>query len=85
MKGKFCTEIESRRKITVANIYLTDGNGGCLLSGSTAQELGLISLHLNTVNTSTTKQAEKDKTLMNEVVKDVPIDGRVPRTGKAQG
>ncbi len=74
MKGKFCTEIESRRKITVANIYVTDGNGGCLLSGSTAQELGLISLHLNTVNTSPTKQAEKDKTLKNEVVKDVPID-----------
>ena len=51
MTGKFTTTVESRRKITVATIYVTEANGGCLLSANTAEELGLISLHLNTVQT----------------------------------
>ncbi len=50
MKGKFTTTVESRRKITVATVYVTEDNGGCLLSGNTAEELGLISLHLNVVH-----------------------------------
>ena len=51
MTGKFTTTVESRRKITVATIYVTEANGGCLLSANTAEELGLISLRLNTVQT----------------------------------
>ena len=51
MTGKFTTTVESRRKITVATIYVTEANGGCLLSANTAEELELISLHLNTVQT----------------------------------
>ncbi|CAB4042630.1 Transposon Ty3-I Gag-Pol poly, partial [Paramuricea clavata] len=47
MNGKFTTIVVSRRKITVTTIYVTKASGGCLLSGSTAEELGLISLHLN--------------------------------------
>ena len=53
MTGKFTTTVESRRKITVATIYVTEANGGCLLSANTAEELGLISLHLNTVQYAT--------------------------------
>ena len=51
MTGKFINTVESMRKITVATIYVTEANGGCLLSAETAEELGLISLHLNTVHT----------------------------------
>jgi hypothetical protein len=48
--------VESRRKITVTTIYVTKENGGCLLSGSTAEELGLISLHLNAVQITKSSQ-----------------------------
>ena len=54
MNGKFTAIVESRRKITVATIYVTKETGGCLLSGSTAEELGLISFHLNAVETTKT-------------------------------
>ena len=47
MKGKFQTTVESRKKITVATIYVTEADGGCLLSANTAEDLGLITLHLN--------------------------------------
>ena len=53
MKGKFQTLVESRKRITVATIYVTEQDGGCLLGNHTAQELGLISLHLNKIGTST--------------------------------
>jgi hypothetical protein len=56
MYGKFTTIVESRCKITVTTIYVTKENGGCLLSGSTAEELGLISLHLNAVQTTKSSQ-----------------------------
>ncbi|CAB4000606.1 PREDICTED: uncharacterized protein LOC107336737 [Paramuricea clavata] len=56
MNGKFTTIVESRRKITVTTIYVTKANGGCLLSGSTAEELGLISWHLNAVQITTSSQ-----------------------------
>ena len=55
MKGKFQTTIESRKKMTVATIYVTADDGGCLLSSNTAQELGLISLHLQTLQASKTR------------------------------
>ena len=41
MKGKFQTLVESRKRITVASMYVTAEDGGCLLSNDTAQELGL--------------------------------------------
>ena len=56
MNGKFTTIVESRRKITVTTIYVTKENGGCFLSGSTAEELGLISLHLNAVQITKSSQ-----------------------------
>ena len=53
MTGKFDTLIESRKSLAVAAIYVTAQDGGCLLSNTTAQELGLIILHLNQVDTQT--------------------------------
>lgn len=41
-------------------IYVTAQDGGCLLSIATPQELGLISLHLNQVDTQT-KASRKEK------------------------
>ncbi|CAB3983099.1 Retrovirus-related Pol poly, partial [Paramuricea clavata] len=52
MKGKFQTTVESRKKITVATIYVTEADGGCLLSANTAEDLGLITVHLNQVKTT---------------------------------
>ncbi|CAB3999011.1 Retrovirus-related Pol poly [Paramuricea clavata] len=52
MKGKFQTTVESRKRITVATIYVTEADGGCLLSANTAEDLGLITLHLNQVKTT---------------------------------
>ena len=40
MTGKFDTLVESRKRLTVATIYVTAQGGGCLLSNTTAQELG---------------------------------------------
>ena len=51
MKGKFQTSVESRKRITVAKISVTEQDSGCLLGNNTAQELGLISLHLNKIGT----------------------------------
>ena len=51
MTGKFDTLIESRKRLTIATICVTAQDGGCLLSNTTAQELGLISLHLNQIDT----------------------------------
>ncbi len=56
MKGKFQTLVESRKRITVATIYVIAEDGGCLLSNDTAQELGRISLHLNKFETTKTSQ-----------------------------
>ena len=41
MEGKFRALVESKHKFTVASIYVTSEDGGCLLSSETAQELGL--------------------------------------------
>ena len=74
MKGKFQTLVESCKRITVATIYVTEQDGGCLLGNNTAQELGLISLHLNKIDTSTNFRKQnnitnthpvKDKTIQN--------------------
>ena len=53
MTGKFDTLIKSRKRLTIATIYdVTAQDGGCLLSNTTAQELGFISLHLNQIDTN---------------------------------
>ena len=54
MEGKFRALAESKHKFAVATIYVTIEDGGCLLSSETAQELGLVSLHLNQINKNTT-------------------------------
>ena len=75
MTGKFDTLIESRKRLTIATIYVTAQDGSCLLSNTTAQELGLISLHLNQIDTRT-KASRKDKgtglsTIKDEKVKNI--------------
>ena len=71
MKAKFQTVLESRRKMTVATKYVTEANGGCLLSAGTGQELGLITLHLNTMtpNNHPARLPAKDKDVQNVVDK----------------
>ena len=57
--GKFEAVIETRKRISVATFYVAKAaNCGKLLSLSTAQELGLISLHLD-------KLTSKDAALEN--------------------
>ena len=73
MTEKFDTLI--RERLTVATIYVTAQDGGCLLNNTTAQELGLISFHLNKVDTQT-KASLKDKetglnTIKNEKVRNI--------------
>ena len=49
--GKFETVIESKKSLTAGEIYVVkEKNSGCLLSLKTAEELGLISLHLDNVS-----------------------------------
>ena len=87
MKGKFQTLVESRKRITVAT---TEQDGGCLLGNNTAQELGLISLHLNKIGTSTNFRKQnnttnthpvKDKTIQNLLTKHKQV---FEGTGKLQ-
>ena len=66
MKGKFQTTIESRKKITVATIYVTEADGGFLLSANTAEELGLITLHLNQATTTKPTSKGAQKTLIGD-------------------
>ena len=48
--GKFESIIETKKKCTVGTVYVVKGkDSGCLLSLQTAQELGLIKLQLNAV------------------------------------
>ncbi len=59
--GKFEAVIETRKRLSVAIFYVVKGqNSGNLLCLSTAQELGLITLHLNNL---TTKDDKLDKVL----------------------
>ena len=71
MKGKFQTLVESRKRITVATIYVTEQDGGCLLGNNTAQELGLISLHLNKIGMSANFRKQNNITNTHPV-KDKP-------------
>ena len=50
--GKFEAVVETRKRMTVATFYVVQGqNSGNLLSLSTAQDLGLVTLHINPVST----------------------------------
>ena len=53
MAGKFDALVETKRKYTATTFYVTQDSGGCLLSFKTAQELGLISSHLNRIRKTT--------------------------------
>ena len=49
--GKFETVIETRKRMTVATLYVAKGKNCCnLLSLSTAQDLGLVGLHIDCTN-----------------------------------
>ena len=65
--GKFETVIETRNRISVATFYVAKGkNCGNLLSLSTAQDLGLVSLHID-------KLTSKDATLEN-ILQNFPLE-----------
>lgn len=66
--------------MTVATMYVTEANGGCLLSVGIAQELGLITLHLNKIITNyhPTRLPAKDKDVQN-------IFDKFPKVFQGQG
>ena len=47
--GKFQTTMETKKRITVATFYVTEGNAGSLLGSETSQELGLVTFHINPI------------------------------------
>ena len=51
--GKFDATIETKKRMTVATLFVVKGsnNSGNLMSLTTAKELGLISLHINQLTT----------------------------------
>ena len=60
--GKFQALVQTKKRYTVATFFVvSDENSGNLMSAQTAQELGLISLHLNTVSA---KAALRDKPIL---------------------
>ena len=61
-QGKFEAVIETRKRIAVAKFYVAQtSNSGNLISATTAQDLGLISLHVNKLTES--KDAKIDEIL----------------------
>ena len=55
LKGKFQATLEAKHQFHVATIYVTADDGGCLLSATTAQKLGLVRLNLHTLQPSKTQ------------------------------
>ncbi|XP_065067305.1 uncharacterized protein K02A2.6-like [Rhopilema esculentum] len=56
LKGQFNAVIETKNRLTLATFYvMNDSGSGNLLSSSTAMDLGLISLHLNTLSRNDTQ------------------------------
>ena len=51
--GLFRAEIESKRRFTIADIYVASGTSGSLLSYQTALDLDLVSVRVNTVQPTT--------------------------------
>ena len=69
--GKFQALVQTKKRYPVATFFVVeDDNSGNLMSAQTAQELGLISLHLNKLSTqkspreTTTFPTTKDKDLI---------------------
>ena len=58
--GKFDVLLETKHKMTATTIYVTQGNGGNLLSFTTALELGLVEVKINSVEIATA-QSEQDQ------------------------
>ena len=57
--GKFEATIETRKRIAVATFYVTKtATSGNLISASTAQDLGLISLHLHRISDTNDKNLD---------------------------
>ena len=51
--GKFEAIVETRKRVSVATFYVAKKeDSGNLISSSTAQELGIISLHVHSVSQS---------------------------------
>ena len=71
MQGKFETVIETKKRLATAQFYVTDHNGGCLLSGITAQDLGLIMLHVNQVQQTAKQKSISDENIA-KIVKKFP-------------
>ena len=64
--GKFETIIETKRRYTVGVFYVVNEyDSGCLLSSQTAQELSLISLHLNKIKST--------PNIVNKTIKDAQL------------
>ena len=50
-RGKFKTVLESKHAIVPADVYVIQGKrAGCLLSSDTAQDLGLVTLHIDRIS-----------------------------------
>ena len=75
MKGKFDTTIESQNKFAVAMIYVTEDDGGCLLSAETAQDLELVRFHLDALQ----EDKMRTNTSPDHVLKDLkdPQDPKI--------
>ena len=69
MQGKFETVIETTKTLATAQFHVTDHNGGCLLRGITAQNLGLITLHVNQVQQTAKQKSMKDEDIAKIVKK----------------
>ncbi len=57
--GKFEATIETRKRVAVATFYVTKTTtSGNLISATTAQDLGLISLHLHKISDTNDKKLD---------------------------
>ena len=82
MLGKFDTVFETKKRLVSAQFYVTDHNGGCLLSGITAKDLGLVTLHINHLHQNTDQESIRDENVRRLVQKFPKI---VEGVGKLKG
>ena len=69
--GKFDAVLEKRKRYTVATFYVFNNNtSGNLISADTAQELGLMTLHLNKISSPSTLATKmKNDQKLKEILK----------------
>ena len=73
--GKFRTVMETKKSMTVADVYVVNNkNSGCLLSSKTAQKLSLITLNLD--------KLETEKLTKKEQFSDIDIKAMLKRHDK---